>query len=86
MFGRLLALALIAPFVCVAALARTAEKSVIDAVVKHCVDEVRATGDKHFDAFYNVANGLVQNNANVYEQDELFRFDKCMAMQGYPLK
>ena len=41
---------------------------------------------KNFDAFYNPATGLVQNNAKfVGDQDPLFVFQKCMTAQGIPL-
>jgi hypothetical protein len=42
---------------------------------------------RNFDAFYNPASGLVQNNATtVGSQPSLFVFQKCMAEHGLPLR
>jgi hypothetical protein len=41
---------------------------------------------KNFDAFYNSANGLVENNVTLQgERKALFLFKKCMAEKGVPL-
>ena len=71
-------------------------QEMIEKVVKHCVDVVHqfpATQIeekqffKQFDAFYNSATGLVQNNG--YRKGNippLYQFNKCMASRGFPLK
>jgi hypothetical protein len=66
----------------------------INAAIKHCVDvvhkmkpnEIYGQSYKHFDAYYNTATGMVENNAflNV-DQAALYEFRKCMAQEGYPL-
>lgn len=69
--------------------AKSARPFTIDEAVKHCVDEVRTRSDasRHFDAFYNRASGAVQNNVMfVYERQSLFWFQKCLAVQGFPLQ
>jgi hypothetical protein len=63
--------------------------------VKHCVSVVHNTHSpdqyeqhfyQHFDAFYNPATGVVQNNAKfVGDQDPLFIFNKCMSENGFPM-
>jgi hypothetical protein len=65
-------------------------------VVNRCVNVVHNTRPaqpylemyyKNFDAFYNPASGLVQNNAQtVGDMQALFVFQKCMTEQGFPLK
>jgi hypothetical protein len=75
--------------VCLATAATGAEKLAIDAVVKYCVNEMHAKDDfpsQNFDAYYNAATGKVQNNV-IYVRDEepLYRFQKCVAMQGIPI-
>lgn len=66
----------------------------VEAVVKACVaqvrsfqaDEIQQPFFKQFDAFYNAATGLVQNNAyRNGDQPPLFQFNKCMASKGMPL-
>lgn len=58
----------------------------IAGAVERCVATVREQGDKSFDAFYNPATKKVENNAYyVLERPALFRFNKCMATQGFPL-
>jgi hypothetical protein len=40
----------------------------------------------HFDAYYNAATGMVQNNVEYnFQQRFLFAFQKCMADRGFPL-
>lgn len=58
----------------------------IDAVVKLCVGAVHAQyQNSGFDAFYNPANGTVQNNvAFLSQQQALLTFEKCMAENGFP--
>lgn len=64
--------------------------ALIVAAVKVCVVEVHKSADsfaKHFDAFYNPATGLVENNAvYVGDQPSVYQFRKCMTAAGYPLK
>ena len=65
-------------------------------VVARCVLQVQKTPseppypsetNKGFDAYYNEADGTVNNNAfNVGRQMALYLFRKCMAQQGMPLK
>jgi hypothetical protein len=64
-------------------------------VVKSCVGVVHndssagylAVFYQNFDAFYNPATGVIENNVvNVGGQEALFAFNKCMAGQGFPLK
>ena len=60
--------------------------------VEYCVDRARQwqpgelQRDLHsrFDAFYNSATKLVENNAT-WDQAAVFAFNKCMAQQGPPL-
>lgn len=68
--------------------------SPIARAVSHCVaavhqmksDAVSAQFFKHFDAFYNPATQHVENNAvYVGDQQPLYEFNKCMALQGFPL-
>jgi hypothetical protein len=70
------------------------DTAVAEAAVKTCVTQVNSPTSYGFDAYYNSANGLVQNNSpsifsDIYEaqkwQHVLFVFDKCMAEQGVPL-
>lgn len=66
----------------------------INQVMKHCIDIVHGTQDPiyqeffhRFDAYFNAANGKIQNNATVVgDQKALFVFNKCMAQNGFPLK
>jgi hypothetical protein len=64
--------------------------------VKVCVGSVHKMHDtsqlhddsyfKHFDAFYNPANGKIENNAyRNGDREPLYQFDKCMTEQGFPL-
>jgi hypothetical protein len=64
----------------------------INAVVKACVAVSRAQEQEvpgatwRFDAFYNAATGMVQNNVQYnFQQRFLFVFQKCMAEKGLPL-
>jgi hypothetical protein len=65
----------------------------INAAVKACVEATNAHDDRppnpnnwHFDAYYNAANGMVQNNVEYnFQQRFLFAFQKCMADRGFPL-
>jgi hypothetical protein len=62
--------------------------AVIVKTVSFCVAEVRKLGEwaNHFDAFYNSATKMVENNAiYVRDQSALYEFRKCMASQGLPL-
>lgn len=63
--------------------------------IQACVDVVHASkvSDvdrlffREFDAYYNPADGTVQNNA--YRNGDrmpLYTFKKCMVKQGFPLK
>lgn len=70
------------------------DKAVIDKAVTDCVRFVQSFAAepgfdffyKRFDAYYNAATGLVQNNATVVgDQAALFQFNKCMAQRGLPL-
>jgi hypothetical protein len=70
-------------------------QAIIEKVVQYCVDvvhkfpadETEAYYFKRFDAFYNPATGLVQNNGYlVGDEPPLYEFNKCMASQGLPLK
>lgn len=66
-------------------LAQTAAEA-ITKTVSYCVGEVHKSGFQRFDAFYNPATGLVENNAfTVGDQNALYVFRKCMAAQGIPL-
>lgn len=66
----------------------------INKAVKHCVEFVQKSPgtdmEKYsfskFDAYYNPATGLVENNV-VYVDDQLslFKFNKCMVSEGFPL-
>jgi hypothetical protein len=66
-------------------------KPTADDLVQHCVDVVHHHSDAtgffaKFDAFYNPANGTVENNARlVGDEEPLYQFNKCMASQGQPL-
>lgn len=81
----------------------TTTQTDVPKVVSHCVGVVRKVQPppavidiygpaitsfyKNFDAFYNPASGLVQNNAGtVGGQPALFAFQKCMTENGVPLK
>lgn len=66
-------------------------------VIAQCIEVARASAPKdtpdyslgfytRFDAYYNVASGLVQNNVRLSgEMPALYAFNKCMASQGWPL-
>jgi hypothetical protein len=67
----------------------TVDAAAVAKAVSKCVDIVRSKGDewsKGFDAFYNPATGRLENNV-VYAggREPLFRFNKCMVQQGFPL-
>jgi len=81
----------------------TAAKANVSMMVSHCVDVVHKTSPspavidtygpvitsfyKNFDAFYNPALEVVQNNAEtIGSQPALFVFQKCMMENGFPLK
>ncbi len=64
--------------------------------ISDCVSQVHASAEGKaetytnfftgFDAFYNPANGRVQNNSQyVGGQPAVFMFNKCMTVQGFPL-
>jgi hypothetical protein len=67
----------------------------INDAVEYCVDFVRNSSgtdmEKYsfskFDAYYNPATGGVADNV-IYTNDQLslFKFNKCMVNQGFPLK
>jgi hypothetical protein len=67
------------------------KEAAISAAVTKCVAVARKYPDllgmsKGFDAFYNAATGLVENNAFLQgQQPALFEFRKCMAASGFPL-
>jgi uncharacterized protein with von Willebrand factor type A (vWA) domain len=65
------------------------QQEAIKNTIAHCLLEVHTHSDnfsKHFDAYYNQATGLVENNA-LYngDQEPLYQFRKCMATSGFPL-
>ena len=58
----------------------------IQQAAKTCIKVVHDSGYALFDAFYNPATKVVENNvAYVYQKPALFPFNKCMAQQGFPL-
>jgi hypothetical protein len=66
----------------------------VDEAVKACVDAVHATkvGEmersffREFDAYYNPATQLVENNAyRGGDRPPLYAFNKCMVQKGFPL-
>jgi hypothetical protein len=66
----------------------------INKAVNECIEVVHSSpgndfekfSDKKFDAYYNPATGLVENNV-IYMDDKgsLFKFNKCMTSMGLPL-
>lgn len=77
-----------ATLACTAAQAQDA--AVINKAVSQCLKVVHSSTDdeyaKYFDAFYNQASGLVENNViYVSGRPALFQFNKCMAQHGVPL-
>ena len=77
-----------------ATMSNAQDKAVIDKAVSDCVQFVHSfqadpgmqSFYRKFDAYFNVATGLVQNNATlVGDQAALFQFNKCMAQKGLPL-
>ena len=72
------------------------QMAAISKAVSHCLSVVHNTRPAeswmqqfytNFDAFYNPAFGVVQNNAQSNgDMKALFVFNKCMAEQGYPLR
>jgi len=72
------------------------DNTAIERAVKTCVDQVHQFTPpnewerqyfQQFDAYYNANSGTVQNNA--YRGADLpprYQFNKCMAIQGFPLK
>jgi hypothetical protein len=95
MKGHILTVALVGMLPSVALAPQTAEQpDTIEKAVKLCVDLVHATKAeeldrqffKGFDAYYNPADGTVQNNA--YRNGDrlpLYTFNKCMVQKGFPL-
>jgi hypothetical protein len=79
----------VAVLVCVssAALSEELDTQKIKSVVKACVAAVHVQyGSDLFDAFYNPATQMVENNVTTQGQlPFLYNFRKCMAEQGYPL-
>jgi hypothetical protein len=70
------------------------DKAAIDKAISGCLNFVHSFPAepgygmffKRFDAYYNTATGLVQNNAvTVGDHAALFQFNKCMAQSGFPL-
>lgn len=69
-------------------------KDSIDKAVARCVELVHKSPgtdmEKYsfskFDAYYNPATGAVMNNV-IYADDQLslFKFNKCMVNEGFPL-
>ncbi len=50
------------------------------------VEELYMPFFKHFDAYYNPATGMVENNAaSNGDQQALYNFRKCMAQEGFAL-
>src|SRR5579864_5975379 len=80
----------------IAAFSQSNQTELAGKAVKHCILVVHNTHPseafmetyyQNFDAFYNPATGMVQNNArSVGDQKALFVFEKCMVEQGFPLK
>jgi hypothetical protein len=67
------------------------DTAAINKAVSECLKVVHSLVDdsyaKYFDAFYNPATGLVENNVMYATgRPALFQFNKCMVQHGVPLK